>query len=531
MKAKLSLAVGLFVLITASCFADNLSVTGTATINELDTTGLIDLQGNSLYFGSFSQSGTSTAALSIIYSDGQSGTNASITLTATRAGSIWNWQRLNTSGSSVGVMQVDAINRLILFGTNGSQGIILDPNSNITINGQPLLTASAANATYLTAATADNRYVNSVNFTVGSVAYSTGGFAPTIALTGGHATGVNSFAGIGATASKDYSNASGPYSYASGNMSNANGFQAYACGDESNAIGWLSTATGWGASAIGYHGQASGYASNAIGWNAKSNGDYSTALGWNSTASGNFSTTTGYQSTASGWGSTASGYQSTATGNVSTAAGANTTAAGFGQFVVGQYNIPQGTLNNWVPTDELFTVGNGTDSTHLSTAFAVKKNGDTTVNGTLTVSGTSGGLVLSGTSIPVTLTSGSTATKVVASGSNQSVLIPEQGDLSMGDFINGAQPLAANSTQMAQQSMQKTVSHQTLQGAGSDSSASYDPLSMKSELESKIISVIDDANAQAAEMAGTSQVSSQTIVAPVVSGPNSTLTTGTAIIQ
>lgn len=70
----------------------------------------------------------------------------------------------------------------------------------------------------------------------------------------------------------------------------------------------------------------------------------------------------------------------------------------------------------------------------------MNNNGDTTLYGKLTVSGTGTGLIVTGTAVPVTLTSGTTTTKIISSGTTASVLIPEQGDLSMGDFVNGAKP-------------------------------------------------------------------------------------------
>jgi hypothetical protein len=144
----------------------------------------------------------------------------------------------------------------------------------------------------------------------------------------------------------------------------------------------------------------------------------------------------------------------------STAAGNFSTAQGVGQFVVGQFNIPQGNPTVWSGTDDLFTVGNGSGygnwsqnpttygplfqaiATNPSNAFVVKKNGDTIVSGGLIVSGTTGypttiansGLIVTGSAV----TSG-TITTIVATPSNL-ILIPQQGDLSMGTFVAGALP-------------------------------------------------------------------------------------------
>jgi hypothetical protein len=108
------------------------------------------------------------------------------------------------------------------------------------------------------------------------------------------------------------------------------------------------------------------------------------------TASGHYSFA-GFGGTATGWWSTASGNLSTASGRYSTASGYAVTASGYAQFAVGRYNIPQGSPNSWVPTDDLFIVGNGSiadinghGTILASDAFVVKKNGNTTVFGTLT---------------------------------------------------------------------------------------------------------------------------------------------------
>lgn len=98
-------------------------------------------------------------------------------------------------------------------------------------------------------------------------------------------------------------------------------------------------------------------------------------------------------------------------------------AMGSGLIVTSSVHVAVGQYNTQYSsgTEPLFTVGCGTSSTDRHDALVVKKDGSTTVNGTLTVSGT----MVNG--------------KVVASGSN-TLLIPEQGDLSMGGFTSGPQP-------------------------------------------------------------------------------------------
>ena len=66
---------------------------GTAQVNELQIDGLVDVQGNSAYFGTLS--GTSISAASFLYSDGLNGVGAQFMSTLTRPGAVWTWDRLD----------------------------------------------------------------------------------------------------------------------------------------------------------------------------------------------------------------------------------------------------------------------------------------------------------------------------------------------------------------------------------------------------------------------------------------------------
>ncbi len=119
----------------------------------------------------------------------------------------------------------------------------------------------------------------------------------------------------------------------------------------------------------------------ATGLNSKATGLVSTATGFASTASGFYSFAAGYATTASGYNSTAMGAENKATGAYSTAMGANTTAQSFRSLAIGSYNIGGGSTNNWVKTDPLFEIGNGTSASNHSNAFTVYKNGTVEVAG------------------------------------------------------------------------------------------------------------------------------------------------------
>ena len=116
------------------------------------------------------------------------------------------------------------------------------------------------------------------------------------------------------------------------------------------------------------------------------------ATGSNAQATGNGAVALGISSTASGDYSMALGNNTTASGNYAMALGNNTTAQEYIQFVIGQYNVPQGTSDTFNNSDQIFVIGNGDDATHASDAFVVQKNGNigigtTTPNYKLDVSG------------------------------------------------------------------------------------------------------------------------------------------------
>ncbi|MBQ4820605.1 tail fiber domain-containing protein [Aquimarina sp. MMG016] len=139
--------------------------------------------------------------------------------------------------------------------------------------------------------------------------------------------------------------------------------------DEAN-VGTYSTAFGEG-------GRASGTNSFAVGRNANATGNESFAFGTNAGGFGDFSRGFGINARANGVNSTAIGRQ----------LNANSMA----EIQLGQYsNFVSGSLDTWVPTDRLFVIGNGQEDINLalnSDALVMLKNGNTTLNGTLTIDG------------------------------------------------------------------------------------------------------------------------------------------------
>jgi hypothetical protein len=367
---------------------DNLIITGNA-----------DVGGTTFNLGT--NAATSDPGIVWEYSDG---TTATITVSSSRNVANWQWKH-NASGTPVLSMKLDSGHQLILYGSNGTTpGVTLNPGgtsafaNGITIGGSSVLTVSSGNSAY-------------VRQDVTQMALGTNTAA----------TGANSFAiGVEASAVEDSATAIGSFAYASGLNSVAIGASsgfgspgARASGDSSVSLGSSSLASGESAVAMG-GGEASGYSSTALGYgyatgglsfavglSSEASGLVAIAMGAISHASGIVSTAMGEYSTSSGYASTAMGSRSTASGDYATATGYGTEAQGYGQFTTGRYNIVQGSADTWVGTDDLFIVGNGTD-TVPSNALVIKKNGDAKLSGNFEVTG--------------------------------KIRVPPQGDISMGEF-------------------------------------------------------------------------------------------------
>ena len=132
-----------------------------------------------------------------------------------------------------------------------------------------------------------------------------------------------------------------------------------------------------------------------MGYETLASGDNSTAAGRETMASGWYSTAMGWKTTASGKSSISSGNETLASGDNSTAMGKGTNAKSYCEVAIGQLNTDYElkhevrSINAWLKQDRLFVIGNGfvTDDTTRSDALIVYKNGDMTVNGTITHSG------------------------------------------------------------------------------------------------------------------------------------------------
>lgn len=186
---------------------------------------------------------------------------------------------------------------------------------------------SIAGEEVLTKSYADRLYMN------GGVAVQTGLHPNTVVIGGGGAYGVGSVALTGGYADGTYSIAAGG-SYVTGVHSVALGGGSYVGGNTSVALG-------------NGHGVY---------------GNESVALGSGGVTTGDYATVTGLQNTAS-----------------------------HGQFVIGRYNVAQGSSSEWVSSDDLFIIGNGDSPSSRSNAFVVNKSGSTWIGGSVSSAGASAG--------------------------------------------------------------------------------------------------------------------------------------------
>ena len=110
-------------------------------------------------------------------------------------------------------------------------------------------------------------------------------------------------------------------------------------------------------------------------WDDTNIGINSAAFGRNTIASGDAATSSGFESEANGNSSIALGFRNISTGNRSMAIGSETNAKTFASFAIGRFNAGSGSNTAWVETDPLFEIGNGINSTSVSNALTVLKNG------------------------------------------------------------------------------------------------------------------------------------------------------------
>ena len=122
-------------------------------------------------------------------------------------------------------------------------------------------------------------------------------------------------------------------------------------------------------------------------WDETNLGAYSFAAGTNTIASGKNAAAFGSQTIASSTYAFSGGNQSEATGKISFAFGRQVIAPSYSEIAMGLFNTTY-TPNDsaaYDAADRLFVIGNGTSNNSRSDAMVVYKNGNTTLNGALTI--------------------------------------------------------------------------------------------------------------------------------------------------
>lgn len=385
----------------------------TTQSNGLIVSGLLDVSGNidfGTYQGYTGLVGNGPGAL-LSYTD-NNGSNASIGLSAAGVSASFLWQ--DTAFNSINYftntpqfknkMLLDGSNNLTIYGTNGSAGIVLNPNT----GGIQLAGGSSgitlADGTVLNGAASMH---SAALYNGSSVALSVNTNGALVPTSGSFAVTANTIA-IGGTET------------ASGALSTALGQTNTASGPSSTAIGLGNVANNWYSTAFGEFNTSSCGFSTAIGGGNTASGQASLAVGLNNTASGGNAVAIGQACTASGGCSLAMGVYSTSSGSFSTTLGYLTKAASYGSMALGQNNVgvvSTGGNTNWVSTDPLLEIGNGNVNAWAnpgtpSDAVIIFKNGEQR----------NAGLIQS----------------------QAGVRVPPTGDLSMGSYTNGNNPATLN---------------------------------------------------------------------------------------
>ncbi|MBR3645026.1 MAG: hypothetical protein IKN54_01280, partial [Lachnospiraceae bacterium] len=136
---------------------------------------------------------------------------------------------------------------------------------------------------------------------------------------------------------------------------------------------------------------------------------------------------------ASGDCSHAQGQDCSAEGNYSHAAGLGTKATKKCQTVIGRYNDNEIFTSKGADGNYAFQIGNGTSDASRSNAFSVKWNGDTSINGALTVSNGVKGYVTAGQRTGSTLGSYATAEGFDTRATNSGTHAEGAGTLASGE--------------------------------------------------------------------------------------------------
>ena len=324
----------------------------------------VDSSGNVLVAGTFSGTMSNLGAANNIPSAG---------------GNDGYVVKLNASGSPVNALAVggaggDSLSGLAIWGTDlygwgNSGGNFAFGNTRVVPGGFILGMPSALGVvTPAVIPSAPLAWSGSAATGLGSTALGGNAYAEganSTAFGNGSSTGASSFAAGSGTASGTNSVALGGKAFGTNSVALAGGS---ASGDGAIAFGGI--ASGFQSISSGTFSYASGFGSFA-GGGSTSGGD--------SIAKGTLAFSWGKSQTVTGADSQAFGTYSTVSSNASTAFGTQLTLQSLNSFAMGRYNVIQGDPLNWVPTDDLFIIGNGSSTTARSNAITTLKNGQTTL--------------------------------------------------------------------------------------------------------------------------------------------------------
>ncbi|MBQ4820614.1 hypothetical protein [Aquimarina sp. MMG016] len=137
-------------------------------------------------------------------------------------------------------------------------------------------------------------------------------------------------------------------------------------------------------------------------WNTGNTGSFSVAMGRGNLVQGTAATAFGSYNNAGGENAFSIGFNNLASRPSTVALGANNSVSGFyavgigrgtqsttyGQHTIGLFSeFVNGSDAAYVATDPLFIIGNGIDDSNRTNALVMRKNGNTTLNGQLTIDG------------------------------------------------------------------------------------------------------------------------------------------------
>ncbi|KAB1155621.1 hypothetical protein F7018_11640 [Tenacibaculum aiptasiae] len=135
-----------------------------------------------------------------------------------------------------------------------------------------------------------------------------------------------------------------------------------------------------------------GATNDSSSWSDENVGFYSAAFGFENKAIGPQTFISGGFNTVNKFYGIAMGYNNVVEGQNASAIGRSLLAESHAQISIGIYNTPKaGNAISHIANDRLFVIGNGTSTGVRSDALVMLKNGNTTLNGQLTLDGDNGG--------------------------------------------------------------------------------------------------------------------------------------------